>query len=165
MLNAKLSAMHCTLLLLLAMGFPLFFDGCFGGGAGGPRVPAQAYYTIDDGQTYFADDINKVPPFEHEGREAVRAHVFTCDGGRTTFVAYLEKYTPLAKQRIEELLERDPPVDPIMFEDIMMTGVLVRRPGDPHNRWVPQMNWELAGRVTEIRCPDGTLDNIMPVLP
>jgi len=32
-----------------------------------PRLPTQAYFTVDDGQTWFADDIDRIVPFEHEG--------------------------------------------------------------------------------------------------
>jgi hypothetical protein len=136
----------------------------------GPRIPNQAFFTVDDGQTWFADDINRVPPFQHNGQEAVRAHVFTCDGGRTKFVAYLEKYSDQAKARLERMRtqaqqQQDGMMDPAMYEDVMMTGTMVRKPGDPAGRWVPQMNWDLAGRITEIRCPDGTTQNIQPVMP
>ncbi len=33
----------------------------------------KALYTVDDGQTWFADSIySKVPPFDHDGKIAVR---------------------------------------------------------------------------------------------
>jgi hypothetical protein len=52
---------------------------------------SRAYFTVDDGATLFTDDINKEPPFDHDGKPAVRAMVFTCDGGKTQFVQYLQK--------------------------------------------------------------------------
>ncbi len=89
----------------------------------GPQIPTQAYYSVDDGQTFFADDINLVPPFEKDGKMAVRAHVFTCDGGKTPFVAYLERYTPEAKGKIEAMKEG---ADPAGMEEVWMTGIEVK---------------------------------------
>ena len=45
---------------------------------------------FDDG-SWFADKAERVPPFDHHGQPAVRLHLFSCDGGKTTFVGYLEK--------------------------------------------------------------------------
>src|SRR5215210_5554852 len=61
----------------------IIWQACSGGGSG---TIGKSYYTIDDGKTYFVDASNKIPPFMHEGKEAVRAHVFTCDNGKTKFV-------------------------------------------------------------------------------
>jgi hypothetical protein len=56
-----------------------------------PSLPTKMYYTDDDGATKFSDDITKVPPFDHKGKPAVRARVFTCDGGKNQFVADLDR--------------------------------------------------------------------------
>ena len=36
-----------------------------------PTIPDQCFYTTDEGATLFADGLNQVPSFEHEGRQAV----------------------------------------------------------------------------------------------
>src|SRR5438093_6857424 len=64
-----------------------------GASAGGPK----AWYTIDDGRTWFADAANKVVPFEHQGKQAYRCYVWTCDGGKTKFVSHLERLSPQAR--------------------------------------------------------------------
>ena len=48
----------------------------------GAGAVAPAFYTVDDGATWFEDDGEKLPPFQHEGKEAVRAHVFECSDGK-----------------------------------------------------------------------------------
>ena len=63
--------------------------------------------TVDDGATYFPDDANKIPPFTKDGKEAVRARVFSCDGGKTKYVAYLERITPKAKAAIDATALRE----------------------------------------------------------
>ena len=72
-----------------------------GGKAPVPDMPGQAYYTTDDGATFFADSAYKIPPIDHNGQRAARAYVFSCDGGKHQWVQYLEKYTD-ADQKILE---------------------------------------------------------------
>src|SRR4051794_5748906 len=68
--------------------------------AGGPpSLPTQAFFTTDDGQTYFPAGLENLPPFQHDGKEAVRAYVFECGGKR--FVNHLEKFTPDARKAME----------------------------------------------------------------
>ena len=62
---------------------------------------AKVFYTTDDGATFFADDLEKVPPFDHDGKPAVRAFVFTSDGGEHQFVQYLQKFSDDVKGRMD----------------------------------------------------------------
>jgi hypothetical protein len=131
-------------------------------GGGGPRIQTTAYYTVDDGKTWFPDSIERIPPFDRGGQEAVRAHVFSCRGGRDAFVAYLEKYTPEAQKRLEAARANPEASDPGIMETVYMTGVLVKKPGQ--GDWVNSMD-PRAQEVTAITCPDGTTNNLEPVLP
>jgi hypothetical protein len=134
----------------------------------GVRIPTEAYYTVDDGATYFADDIQKIAPFDHDGKPAVRAYVFKCGDGKP-FVAYLERYTPEAKKKAEQIRDQmknadpnTPPPGP-QYEEIMMTGVEVKKPGG--KQWVRQMDYQRSQAVTSVTCPDGKTENLEPVLP
>jgi hypothetical protein len=49
---------------------------------------SKAYYSTDDGKTWFADDINKTYPFDHAGHAAYRAFIFQNTDG-STFCGYL----------------------------------------------------------------------------
>lgn len=115
-------------------------------------LPSFAWYTVDDGRTRFADDVERNPPFEHDGKQAVRLHLFSCDGGKTTFVGYLQKFP-------EETLRkyRDKGVDPANVEDeelVAEGGWVYKRPGDA--AWLSD---RAADRkfldVITVRCPDG----------
>jgi len=44
-----------------------------------------AFYTDDDGQTYFADNVYKFPPWDHDGKQANMAMVYSSASGN--FVA------------------------------------------------------------------------------
>ena len=69
----------------------------------------QMWYTIDDGKTWFADVANKVVPYDHQGKQAHRCFVWTCDGGKTKFVSHLERLSAtgrrafVGKDRIDPL--------------------------------------------------------------
>ncbi|MEX1016575.1 MAG: hypothetical protein WDZ31_07505, partial [Phycisphaeraceae bacterium] len=121
---------------------------------GGPAAePAQAYFTSDDGQTYFTGAYHRFPPFEHEGGEAVRAYLFTCDGGENQFVGYLQKYTPEARQALEAAEASESRTFTDVLEELPLRAMLVKRPGD--GRWVPRGTPE-AERVRRVGCPDGS---------
>ncbi|HEY8665465.1 MAG TPA: hypothetical protein VIL86_02310 [Tepidisphaeraceae bacterium] len=136
-----------------------------------PNAPTKAYYTIDDGASYFADDIQKIAPFDHDGKQAVRCYVWKCKGGKP-FISHLEKYTDEAKKQIEEAMKQMPqgpngksPAGPMpmMMIESTMTGKLVKKPGK--GEWLNQVAPE-AQEVTKLQCPDGgSMETIEPVYP
>jgi hypothetical protein len=102
--------------------------------AGVPTTSAANYFfTTDEGKTTFALEASNRAPFVHEGKVAVRAHVFSCDEGKTSFVGYLSKFSPVSE-------------DP-----------LIKRPGD--GPWVPGTS-AAATLILNVRCPG---DNGKPV--
>jgi hypothetical protein len=88
----------------------------------------KLYFTVDDGKTFFELEASNRAPFVHEEKPAFRAHVFSCDGGKTAFVGYLSKFSPIS----------DEP--------------LVRKPG--MNQWSP-LSSAGAGVVLDVKCPEG----------
>jgi hypothetical protein len=95
-----------------------------------PAVAAKsAFYTEDDGQTYFPGDYaNLAKDFKGpNGKEAVRAYVFRY-GSEKPFVGYLEKYTPAGKQVLATFYgdssnEKNPPPVQATLE------LLLKKPG------------------------------------
>jgi hypothetical protein len=160
--NPRIATGAMVLVILLAVGF----IGLQLWGDRPPPPPKKAYFTIDDGKTWFVDDINKVAPFEHEGQQAVRCQVFTCNDGEP-FVAYLERYSAEAKKKLEEAREKgaEAAPDPALWETMAMGGVEVKKPGDAKAPWVKQMDYQKAAEIMQAKCPDGSFENIKPVLP
>lgn len=117
--------------------------------ADGPTTRASrvGFFTTDDGQTWFADSLRKLPPFEINGREAVQAFIFKA-GAREAFVGYLQKYTPEAKEVLEKHAgdAQMPPED----AQIVLEGTMVKRPGDV--KWLPISQ---AGDRITVMTPDG----------
>ena len=138
--------------------------GC-SGGAGGASGPSKHFFSVDDGQTWFADDASKIPPFEHEGKPAYRAKVFRCPDG-TEFTSHLERFGETDKKRLEALVERMSDGPALAMQQAAFTHLAeVKKPGDKEwIQWNPQ-NTEQYERILKPICPDGSTHNVEPVLP
>ena len=117
--------------------------------------PGRAYFTTDDGNTYFADSGTKLPPFDKNGKPAYRAHVFECGGKRV--VGYLSRYRPEVFQALEEAKAArntgKPPRNAAALASIGSYGLEVKRPGE--TVWVSQADTRRATAIRVFRCPDG----------
>lgn len=93
--------------------------------------PRAAFFTQDDGKTFFVDDASKIPPFDYNGKPAYGCYVFTNDGGKTKFVAWLFRYTTEGRRRLESLhTANGADVASSLFQHME-----VKKPGDAS--WVP----------------------------
>jgi hypothetical protein len=131
-----------------------------------------AYYTTDDGKTWFAAGIDHVAPFEHEGKEAVKVYLFRCGDRGKPFVAYLERFTPQGKKQVEKMwadararANKDGTavaIDRVALYGATMSATEVKKPGESH--WYPMQ--KAPPYVTQVHCPDGgSLSDVHPVLP
>lgn len=121
----------------------------------------QAYYTDDGGQTWFKDSVYQVPPFEHNGKEAVIAEVYSYDDGSKEFCAYIAKYTPSAKAKLQQALDDaqkagQPPGSVALYRDPQFMGdaTLVKKPGSG-GEWIPMSDVRSID-VRSVHAPDGT---------
>jgi hypothetical protein len=148
-------------IILLALGFIIYQLS----GGGSPGIATEAYFTNDDGKTYFADDISKIAPFDKDGKPAYKAYVYQCPGG-DPFVSHLERYTDAGKKAMEAAMKNNDPNNPVLMEDVQMNAIEVRKPGqgDPVKGWIRQSS-PIAQKVMELNCPDGTIEGIEPVVP
>src|SRR5271156_2802160 len=87
--------------------------------------PIVVFYTDDDGATWFTDNPGHIPPFDHNGKQAVRCNVFTAGG--KTFVGYMRKVTPELASKIRANIGSS--------NAEVAAGTLVKRPGD--KEWIP----------------------------
>ncbi len=126
------------------------------------RGPAQAYFSTDDGRTWFADDASKIPPFEHNGQTAYLAGVHQFEGTEP-FVAYLIRYTPEGKAELERFLasvrnSSDPRVN-----EIKLRTREIKRPGE--QTWTPSDSLQfdeimVPSRPTTIIAQNHTLSEL-----
>lgn len=122
---------------------------------------ARQYYTVDDGQTWFSDEVSHVAPFDRDGKAAVIAEIYTYDDGSKTFCAYLAKYTDDAKKRLEteiaDAQAKGQPADavPLLHDALFMrSNTLVKLPG-PNNSWLAYTD-PRASEIFSIHSPDGS---------
>ena len=149
--NPTITAAVTGGIILLAMVF-ILWNTCSSGGGGADAV-GKTFFSIDDGKTFYPDDANKIPPYTKDGKQAVRAHVFTCDGGKTKFVGYLEMYTPEEKKMMEDAIAGKAPA--AVYAGY--TGqAMVKRPGAP--KWIKLMPGSTTAyqQTVQVQCPGGT---------
>jgi hypothetical protein len=126
-----------------------------------PVASTKAYYTVDEGQTVFVEEMSKLPPFQHDGKTAYRVWMFSADGGMTKFPGYLERYTPEAQKRIEAALAAAKPGQPAA-PPVGPADTEVKKPGNG-NKWVNRANMGAASKVTNVQSSAGApADLIMP---
>src|SRR5262249_42292198 len=116
--------------------------------------PERAFFTTDDGKSWFIGDVTQIPPFAHDGKEAVRAYVVEYNGKR--FVNHLERYTPEGKQalvKLNEAVKHGPPPGALVAA-AQQRGREVKRPGD--TRWVPTSETAAAEPIVTPKAPDGS---------
>jgi hypothetical protein len=121
----------------------------------------QAYFSDDDGQSWFAADTTKLAPFDHNGKQALMAEIFTYDNGSKKFCGYLEKYTPEAKAKLEAALAQAKANGQTassvgLFHDpaFMQSAVLLKKPG-AGNAWMSYSDPKV-GDVLNVHSPDGS---------
>ena len=114
-----------------------------------PGPITEAFYSNDDGKSYFADALGKPVPFDHDGSPAYRAYVYRCGSSSNPFIGYLARETgrqnsiPSASTEDAVNAGATPPSS---------GGVEVKKPGD--QRWVPLDSAE-GTAIANVICPDG----------
>jgi hypothetical protein len=120
-------------------------------GAGGIEVRKTAFYTDDDGKTFFKDDTYKVAPFNHNGKQAYRADVFKCADGKQ-FVGLMYRHNELGKKAMGDFIAKGASDKQGTFLSGLETqGVEVKRPGGADSTWKPND----SSLATSIKCPSG----------
>jgi hypothetical protein len=137
----------------------------------GGQGSTQQFFTTDNGATWFPDSKDNLPPYiTKEGKEAVRIYLFKCSDGKP-FVAYLERYTPAAKQILEQARAKakTSPQDPMAMEAQysipVQNGTEVKKPLDS-GPWHSQVrDYPEYSKVVAIKCPDGSIESLEPYVP
>lgn len=146
-LNGSKSALIAVAVLLFALAATLILRQF----RTSNYAAANAFYSSDDGATFFESASTNFPPFSHSGKDAVGARVFVDAAGRP-FVGYLERYTPEGKVRAAELLaQRSAGTGTPGRDDILYANMEVKRPGE--KEWVKLSDPKARG-IRTVMCPD-----------
>ena len=142
----KISAAVAGVLVLALLIF--WFTAGESGGASS-RSEAQAFYTVDDGASWFEASAALVPPFQHEGKTACEVFVYSADGGKTEKAGYLQRVQAAAKKQLE--------ANEKMPRSIHMMEVKAVGAG---GTWVPQ-NSKAGMDIVNIKPPAGQAEIVV----
>jgi hypothetical protein len=123
------------------------------------------FYSDDDGQSWFIDSAYRATPFDHNGKQAVRAVIYSCNHGKTRFCAYLMENSADDKKQLDAAVadaakNGQPPSSVNLFGSLgIQNDMLVKEPGAGHS-WVPALGPAGQQVVTDglKDHDDGTLD-------
>jgi hypothetical protein len=122
------------------------------------HVPNSAFFSDDDGKTYFKDSIYKIAPWDHDGKTAVIARVYSYNDGQGTFIAYLERFPPASHKLLEDAYANAQAsggplvtVTQLMAAEIRSGHTEVKLPG-PGHEWLPRSQLPRS----QIKSPDGS---------
>jgi hypothetical protein len=155
LLNGKLGPGIGAALILVALAVLGFQVLGSKENAAGSAVPSKAFYSDDNGKTFFKDDARKIAPFDHNGRQAFRVDVFKCPDGKQ-FVGLIYRYTDGGRREMEAFLAQkvnDP--DGVMRQGIEQRGMQVKLVGADEKAWV--LNDEMTQQRLQmaVKCPGG----------
>lgn len=129
--------------------------------SGFPANSTKAFFTDDDGKTFFADNIEKVPPFDHNGKTAHQAMVYRA-GSNPPFVAYLQSFKPETAKAIAKILSEPLTGDANSRLNDMRADPLVKKPGSAD--WHKMSSAEGA-KIATVQAPAGQTGDIKSVQP
>lgn len=166
--NSAVTIGMATALILVALGATCYEVMAFRNTDN--VLPSSDFFTIDDGQTFFEDSTQNVPPFDYEGKQAVRACIYQCGGHK--FVGYLERYTPPA--RLVIMASKDPaqqkpaapgqpPAYVLKLTDAQVNGRDVKRPGSGSG--VGTAHRDRMAAISTVTCPPGLIGKPQLVRP
>ena len=132
---------------LLILGLGIIGIQLFNGGGTGITASDSAFYTDDNGKTFFKDDRYKVVPFDHNGKQAYRADVFQCRDGKQ-FVGLIYRHNALGRKAMEKYAKGHDRQSASMA-GLEIQGMEVKASGTPDTAWSPN-----TGDRT-VKCPSG----------
>lgn len=97
-----------------------------------------AYFSADDGQSFFVDDQTRPSPFDYHGKPAYLAHVYRV-GGKPV-VGYLSRFSDDAIRELKIAADARSAGKPVpngsRLSQISFNGIEIKRPGE--KEWVRQ---------------------------
>lgn len=118
----------------------------------GPKKVTRGFFTVDEGKTWFIDDVQRITPFDKDGKPAVRGYLFKCPGGKV-YCGLLSRHTDSARKKADEFKSQNP--DKPIPDDLLVKGSRdFRQPAK--KQWVNDTSNEIFQVTTQKSCPDGS---------
>jgi hypothetical protein len=129
-----------------------------GGAFGTPQAALpKRFFTVDDGKTWFADTIDKIPPFTTaEGKTAYGVQVVQCGKG-APYATHLERFTEAQKKKLAEMFA-DEKQRMLAIEATLggQSPPQVKRPSTGDSGWTDPTDEARYDAIAHPRCPDGS---------
>ena len=117
-----------------------------------------ACYTDDDGQTWFVGRAFQVVPFDHNGKQTVRAMVYAYDGGAKKFVPYLMRYNQKGQKSLGDAVANAESKNLSLWTLVRAFDAdsiqEIKVPG-PDHQWVPRSS-AVGKAILAGQTPDGS---------
>jgi hypothetical protein len=119
------------------------------------EIPDSAFFTDDEGLTYFEDDSDKIVPYERNGKTVYRAWVYRC-GSDKPFVGVIGRYTAAGRELLEENKTK-PKKDqePNLHFTLENMHMEIRKVSADQKRWTINDALEGARLRESVMCPSG----------
>jgi hypothetical protein len=141
-----------ALLAIAAVALGYQFLGARESGAG--PVQTAAFYTEDNGKSFFKDDLFKASPFVHNGKQAYRCDVF--DGGGKQFVGLVYRHTDAGRRDIEAYFpNKSKDTDGSTRRGIEERGMQVRPVGAGDGAWTVADDTTTSRLQASMKDPSG----------
>jgi hypothetical protein len=119
-------------------------------GTSSSQEVGEAFYSDDDGATWFPDAGDRIMPFDHDGKPAVGAVVFIDARGKPV-VGYLIRHSPAARAAIERAKAAGAETGTVSVQPMLEA----KRPRSASARWVPDIDPEFM-TITHPTDQDGS---------
>src|SRR4051794_8789367 len=119
----------------------------------------KGYYSDEAGANIFVDDIDRVYPFDHDGKPAYRAYVYQGADDKQ-FVSYIARYNDSTRAKLETLIQKKN--DPSVAGDLAQarnSGIEVKKPGD--SKWMPLFSPQGQATSSHPTLADGSIAQMM----
>jgi hypothetical protein len=122
-----------------------------------PHIQPNAFYVDEETSEELVRPVTEIPPLIGKSGKPtlVRATKISCDGGKTSRIAFLESFTPEAQAQLKTL-----PPESTQRIDVIRRGAIIRLP-EPGSPWVLDSSSE-GQRIREnVSCPSGATPTLV----
>ena len=103
---------------------------------------SRAFFTVDDGKTWFVDSSSNIPPYQKDGKTAYRCSVYDCNGRQ--FVLEMQRYDEKSAKLLRDAQSAatgdGPSRKSAMASASAQLGLQVKSPGDAEWKSVNDFN-------------------------
>ena len=123
----------------------------------------QAFYTVDDGATWFKEDADKITPYDYKGKQAVMCFVYKCGDKGQPWVSHLMRFTAEGKRQREEQI-KNKGINTVGSDSLLRPPLEVKEAKSGDSGWI-SINDPRAAAIQKLQCPDGSMNDIKPLDP